>query len=161
MVKSRLISSILFIIYSYIWLFKLLDERWNSLFFTKVMEPKKKTCNVYVRGPEWHAWSLLTCVFLFWRAWSLSTCVTLLARVLLIYHPWNVYAGGPYWKVLFDQARNRFLENWYMYWFQHKGKRMVPLTFCLWEVSFKTIKSVCQFNCTQALSMRLFQRADS
>ena len=34
---------------------------------------------------------------------------------------------------------DRVFENWYMYWCWDKGKRMVPLNFCLWEASFETM----------------------
>ena len=47
-----------------------------------------------------------------------------------------------------------FFESWYMYWWWDLGKRLVPLSFCIWGLSFQTnlfnceadpLNSFCEF----------------
>ena len=37
-----------------------------------------------------------------------------------------------------------FYESWYMYWLRDLGKRLVPLSFYVWKLSFKTNLFNCE-----------------
>ena len=37
-----------------------------------------------------------------------------------------------------------FFESWYMYWWRDLGKRLVPLSFCIWGLSFQTNLFNCE-----------------
>ena len=37
-----------------------------------------------------------------------------------------------------------FFESWYMYWWRDLGKRLLPLSFCIWGLSFQTNLFNCE-----------------
>ena len=57
-----------------------------------------------------------------------------------------IYKHGPYWLVRSAQARRQVFRKLVYVLMSRRGKRKVPLNFCLkWEANFN-LKSTCQIN---------------